>query len=285
MSTCKPLDCIVIGYNEVPFERYETFLRGYGEDTEAYRDLKFSFVNLAGKKMDYIGLLNHVVELAGQQNGSSRSQAELKSGDIPNLAAIYLSNFLRKRNFETRYINLFQHEKETLVEYLEQNPVCVAITTTFYVMNLPVIEMVEFIRSHNPNVKIVVGGPLIANHARNFHGDAFKAALDDLGADIYVIEGQGELTLARIINCLKDGGRLDTVPNIAYLDGDSVRRGPTVPENNSLDENYINWYSFADRDLGRTLQTRTARSCAFKCSFCNYPSRAGALTLTRNACA
>lgn len=280
MNTCKPLDCIVIGYNEVPFERYESFLRGYGEDTEAYRDLKFSFVNLAGMKMDYIGLLNHAIELAGQQNGSSRSQAELKSGDIPNLAAVYLSNFLRKRNFETRYINLFQHEKETLVEYLEQNPVCVAITTTFYVMNLPVIEMVEFIRRHNPNVKIVVGGPLIANHARNFHGDAFKAALDDLGADIYVIEGQGELTLARIINCLKDGGRLDTVPNIAYLDGNSVRRGPTVPENNSLDENYINWYSFADRNLGRTLQTRTARSCAFKCSFCNYPSRAGALTLT-----
>jgi radical SAM PhpK family P-methyltransferase len=280
MITSKPLDCIVIGYNEVPFERYEKFLRGYGEDTEAYRDLKFSFVNLAGKKLDYIGLLNHVVELAAQQNGSSRSQAELKSGDIPNLAAIYLSNFLRKRNFETRYINLFQHEKETLVEYLDQNPVCVAITTTFYVMNLPVIEMVEFIRRHNPKVKIVVGGPLIANHARNFHGDGFKAALDDLGADIYVIEGQGELTLARIINCLKDGGRLDTVPNIAYLDGDSVRRGPTVPENNSLDENYINWYSFADRDLGRTLQTRTARSCAFKCSFCNYPSRAGALTLT-----
>jgi p-methyltransferase len=280
MNNHKPLDCVVIGYNEVPFEKYESFLRGYGEDTEAYRDLKFSFVNLAGTKMDYIGLLNHVIELAGQQNGSSGARGELKSGDIPNLAAAYLSNFLRKRNFETRYINLFQHEKETLIQYLEQNPVCVAITTTFYVMNLPVIEMVEFIRQHNPNVKIVVGGPLIANHARNYRGDAFKAALDDLGADIYVIEGQGELTLARIIECLKDGGKLDKVPNIAYLEGDTVRRGPTAPENNSLDENYINWYSFADRDLGRTLQTRTARSCAFKCSFCNYPSRAGALTLT-----
>lgn len=277
MNNGKPLDCIVIGYNEIPFERYENFLTGYGEDTEAYRDLKFSFVNLAGKKMDYIGLLNYVIELAGQQNGSS---GELKSGDIPNLAAVYLSNFLRKRNFETRYINLFQHEKETLIEYLEQNPVCVAITTTFYVMNLPVIEMVEFIKRHNPKVKIVVGGPLIANHARNYRGDAFKAALDDIGADIYVIEGQGELTLARIIKCLKDSHGLDSVPNIAYLEGDSMRRGPTAAENNSLDENYIDWYSFADRDLGRTLQTRTARSCAFKCSFCNYPSRAGALTLT-----
>ena len=29
------LDCIVIGYNEIPFQRYESFLRNYGEDTEA----------------------------------------------------------------------------------------------------------------------------------------------------------------------------------------------------------------------------------------------------------
>ena len=44
----KYLDCLVIGYNELPFERYESFLHTYGEDSEAYRDLKFSFVNLGG---------------------------------------------------------------------------------------------------------------------------------------------------------------------------------------------------------------------------------------------
>ncbi len=180
MNSGKPLDCVVIGYNEVPFEEYESFLRGYGEDTEAYRDLKFSFVNLGGKKLDYIGLLNHVVGLAGREGGAA-APPELRSGDIPNLAAVYLSNFLRRRDFETRYINLFQHEKEQLAEYLARDPVCVAITTTFYVMNLPVIEMVEFIRRHNPRVKIVVGGPLIANHARNYGGDSFKASVDDMG--------------------------------------------------------------------------------------------------------
>ena len=47
----KYLDCVVIGYNELPFERYENFLRNYGEDSEAYRDLKFSFVNLGDKKL------------------------------------------------------------------------------------------------------------------------------------------------------------------------------------------------------------------------------------------
>ena len=41
------LDCVVIGYNELPFEQYERFLRNYGEESEAYRDLKFSFVTSA----------------------------------------------------------------------------------------------------------------------------------------------------------------------------------------------------------------------------------------------
>lgn len=278
MNKNKSLDCIVIGYNEIPFEKYERFLRNYGEDSEAYRDLKFSFIDVGGEKLDYVGLMNHVLRLARPDHSSDRG--ELRSGDIPNLAAVYLTNYLRKRGFEAKYINLFQHEKDSLIEYLSQNPLCVAITTTFYVMNLPVIEMVEFIRQHNSKVKIVVGGPLIANHARSYRGDSLKAALEEIGADFYVIEGQGELTLSQIIACLREGRSPALVPNLAYFENGELRSTDVVPENNSLDECYINWLSFPDEELGPTLQTRTARSCAFNCSFCNYPARAGALTLT-----
>lgn len=279
MTTSKHLDCIVIGYNEVPFGQYESFLRKYGENTEAYRDLKFSFVELGNKKMDYVGLMNHIYSLSVNGNGAAEVKEEFKSGDIPNLAAAQLTNFLRKTEAETQYINLFQYEKERLIDYLARDPLCVAITTTFYVVNLPVIEIVEFIRKHNSRVKIVVGGPLIANHARNYQGGDFKAALDDMGADIYVIEGQGEYTLSQIVRCLKEGGSLSSVPNIAYLENGAVRRTQVIPENNSLDENWIDWRNFSGEGLGHTIQTRTARSCAFKCSFCNYPTRAGALAL------
>jgi radical SAM PhpK family P-methyltransferase len=275
------LDCVVIGYNEIPFEKYEEFLRHYGEDSEAYRDLKFSFVNLDGRKLDYTGLLNYARrETRTRAGGHMSPSTEIKSGDIPNLAAIYLTNFLRRNGYHARYINLFQDEKERLAAYLAGNPTCVAITTTFYVVNLPVNEMVEFIRLHNPRVKIIVGGPLIANHARNYEGDELKAALDDMGANIYIIEGQGEATLARVVECLKNGGELSSIPNLAYLESGKLRRTMVAPENNSLDENFIDWRAFSNETLGPTLQTRTARSCAFKCSFCNYPTRAGALTLT-----
>lgn len=267
-----------MGYNEIPFEKYESFLRNYGVETEAYRDLKFSFVDLGGKKLDYVGLMNHVHKRAG--HGSSPLIAgEFKSGDIPNLAAAYLTNFLRRNGFEARYVNLFQSEKELLIELLAMDPVCVAITTTFYVVNMPVNEMVEFIRRYNRRVKIVVGGPLIANHARNYQGLALHAALDDMGADLYVIDGQGEQTLCRVVECLKANGDLEQVPNIAFVKNGRLKRTISVAENASLDENYIDWQSFPGLKLGQTIQTRTARSCAFNCSFCNYPTRAGKLTL------
>jgi radical SAM PhpK family P-methyltransferase len=274
---CKPLDCVVIGYNETRFEEYEALLRKYGEDSEAYRDLKYSFVEIGGKKLNYVGLLNHVASLVDSRIAGARQ--ELKSCDIPNLAAVYLTHYLRQQGHLAQYINLFQFEKDRLAEYLAESPLCVAITTTFYVVNFPVIEMVRFVRAHNPKVKIVVGGPLISNHIRNYRGKELKAALEDIGADIYVIESQGEWTLSQIIECLRTGGALSAVPNIAYMCGGELHRTPPAGEANSLDESFIDWRTFADQDLGPTLQTRTARSCAFSCSFCNYPERAGKLTL------
>jgi radical SAM PhpK family P-methyltransferase len=279
MKIHRDLDCVVIGYNEVPFERYESLLHQYGEDSEAYRDLKLSFVELRGRKRLYAELMNDMTRLA-RMPGNGGGTEVFKSGDIPNLAAAYLTNFLNRRGHRTQYVNLFQDEKERLVRMLEDKPLCVAITTTFYVLNLPVVDMVEFIRNHNEEVKIVVGGPLIANHARNYRGEDLEASVRDIGADIYVVEGQGEATLARILDCLKSGDSLDRVPNIFYFENGRMRETADEPESNSMEENYIDWGQLAaGRDLGPTLQTRTARSCAFKCAFCNYPTRAGALTL------
>jgi p-methyltransferase len=252
MPQASRLDCIVVGYNETPFDTYEATLRRYGEDSEAYRDLKFSFVDLGGSKLNYPDLLNHVFREA---LGPATPHRDFLSGDMPSLAAVYLTSFLRRRGLQAHYINLFQHEKAALAELLARKPRCIALTTTLYVLNEPVSEMVKFIRGHNPDVRIIVGGPLIANHFRRYQGDELATVLDDVGADIYVVEGQGELTLARIVERLRDGGDLCEVPNLAYVDARGpVRAGryrltPRVEENNPLDENIIDWRGLADTAL------------------------------------
>ena len=279
--TDRRLDCVLIGYNEVPFERYEALLRGYGEDSEAYRDLRFSFLDLAGRKMLYPEVMNYATHLAAGGGAAEEPEEVFVSGEIPNLAAAYLTNFLRRRDLAVEYVNLFQQEKERLGELLDRNPLAVAITTTFYVINLPVIEMVEFIRQRNPEVKIVIGGPLVSNHVRNYAGAELEAALEDLGGDYYIVEAQGEATLEQLLRTLRDGGDPGIVPNLVYPEEGGLRRTVLQPEANDMNENVIDWADLAaGDDLGPTLQTRTARSCAFKCAFCNYPTRAGKLTLT-----
>lgn len=272
------LDCVVIGYNDPPFEQYAGLLRQYGEDSEAYRDLKTSFVEVGGRKLNYVDLMNYVHDQA-HGGGHGVGPGPFRSGEIPNLAAVYLTNALRRHGARAEYVNLFQYEKDRLSELLERDPLCVAITTTFYVWNFPVNEMVQFIRERNERVRIVVGGPLVANHARNYVGEELVSALADLGADIFVNDSQGELTLWHVVEALRDGGDLSRVPNLLYFADGKLHSNPEEPEKNSLDENYIDWLGLSDGDLGATLQTRTARSCAFKCAFCNYPTRAGKLSL------
>lgn len=272
------LDCLLVGYHESPFSVYEEKIRVYGEDSEAYRDLKFSMLDFGGRKRSYVDTMNHLYSRA---HGLPETDY-LRSGAIPNLAAVYLANYLRRQGFRADIVNHFQAEHDLLRDPPGGSPLAIGITTTLLVLNFPVIEIVASIREHHPQTKIVVGGPLIANHARNYQGDELRSALADTGADIFVIEGQGESTLAAILAALKNGGDLSAVPNIAYFDDGEFHLNPPIAEANSLDENYVDWSHFAaGRDLGATIQTRTARSCAFKCAFCNYPTRAGKLSLAK----
>jgi p-methyltransferase len=272
-------DCVVIGYNETPFPRFEAAVRRFGARSASYQDLRFSFVDVDGAPHTWIDLLNRTERVARAGAGDTRPAADYRCGDIPNLAAVYLTAFLRRQGLSAEYVNLFQFEQDWLRELLARDPVAVAITTTFYVTNLPAVEIVSFIREHHPTVPIVIGGPLVANYTRRYREAELAHALDGLGATVYIDESQGELTLAQVVACLKAGGDLRTVPNLVLPEGRTVVRTARVPESNGLDENAIDWAATLRPGAGATLQTRTARSCAFKCAFCAYPTRAGKLTL------
>ena len=274
------LDCLLIGHNEIPFKQYEGFLRELGEDREVYRDLRYNFIDVVGEgKMHYLDLLNHVWTKA-RGNADPSDAGPFRLGDVPHLASVYLTNFLNRRGKRADWINLFESEQERLIERLAENPRCVGITTTLYVFNEPAKRVVDFVRGHHETVPIVIGGPLIANLARAHEGVELEWHLRNLGADIFVVESQGESTLDRIVQCLIDGGDLGSIPNLLYFDDQGkLHRTDVEAESNDLDEEFISWASFPEHDLGGTIQTRTARSCSFNCAFCNYPTRGGKLAL------
>jgi p-methyltransferase len=175
-------------------------------------------------------------------------------------------------------VNFFTFERPKLAQLLAGRPSAVAITTTFYVDPAPIIEVVRFVRERAPGTRVIVGGPHVFNIASDFDEETQDFLFQQIGADIYIIDSQGEDTLARVASRLRAGGRgdLQGVPNLYYTaDHEAFHRTLRVPENNDLDENAIDWSQFDPRELTPTTYLRTARSCPFACAFCNYPTLAG----------
>ena len=269
------LDCVVVGYYEEPVDELLSSARDMRDHSGGYRHLLANTVPFRGKRVRYPELLN-----AGLREATGRT-FDYHVGRLPNLGACHLTSFLHKRSFDVALVNFFNQDQEEFRRLLASSPRAVAITTTFYFSSSPIAHLVKFIREHSPSTKIIVGGPHIYHLCSDYPEPIQNLMFAQMGADVYVFDSQGELTLSRICAALREPSQdLSAVPNLIYTrDNVSFHRTPREIENNDMDEGSIDW-SFFPADLLRpAVQLRTARSCAYKCAFCRYPILAGDLNL------
>jgi anaerobic magnesium-protoporphyrin IX monomethyl ester cyclase len=265
-------DCLILGYNDVDFTRYEAMVRAMGVQTGAYRDLALAFVEHEGKLQRALDLFFDV-----HYEGRRKPERPWNNADYMWLVLTYLGTYLDRRGYTFDYVSLPHFEKEKLREKLVHgNPLTIAITTTLYVAPHPILDLVSFIRQYNRKAKIVIGGPYISGQATALDWKALNDHFKYLGGDIYVINSEGEHALTEIIDCLKSGGDLDKIDNIAYRQGREFVRTRSTSESNPLEENMVEWSLFPSDELGEFVTLRTAKSCPFSCSFCGFPQRAGA---------
>ncbi|MCP4351226.1 MAG: PhpK family radical SAM P-methyltransferase [Desulfobacterales bacterium] len=265
------IDCLLIGHNETAFSDIENTVRLMGTDSGAYRDLNLNFIQVLGKPYPFADVFN----MFFSRDDLFDSFGPFGTGEVLHPAIAYLGTYLNRRGFSFDYINSFQWEKEKLAEKLRQNNILtIAITTTFYVAAFPVIEVVSFIRQHNSNAKIIVGGPFVSTQVRNEDDDTIDYLFNEINAHIYVNSGQGEAALVSIIDTLKKGGSLENVPNILFKKGPGLIRTGTSEENNKLADNMVNWNLFNGTSR-KFAAVRTAISCPFACAFCGFPEHAG----------
>jgi radical SAM PhpK family P-methyltransferase len=269
------LDCVVVGYYEQPLDGLLDSSRQMRDHSGGYKHLLANTVPFQGKRVRYPELLNF-----GLQGATGRSSG-YHVGRLPNLGACILTSVLRKKGFDAALVNFFNHDRESFRELLASSPRAVALTTTFYFEPSPIAFLVNFIREHSPETQIIVGGPHIYHLGSDFPEAIQNQMLSEMGADIYVHDSQGELTLSRICAALREPGQdLSGVPNLIYTrDNRTFQRTPREPENNDMDEVAIDWSHFSSDLLVPSVQLRTARSCAYKCAFCRYPVLAGDLNL------
>lgn len=268
----KQIDCLLIGHNEMDFREYENICAQMGNDSGIYRDLNLNYIRYNNNPFTAAGIFN----LLNASMGGGF--APLRMGETFSAAVGCLGSYLHKNGLSFDLVNSFRDNKDRLKDILEQeNVLTIAVTTTLYVVALPIIEIIDFIKKYNRTARIIIGGPFISTQVRTLDAGAleymFKYTLD---ADFFVDSFQGEATLVKIIRALKNGSPVENIENIYYKTGSGERLigTPVKKEDNALEENPVKWDLFSGR-LGEYVNVRTALSCPFSCSFCGFPEHAG----------
>ena len=268
-------DCIVIGYNDMPVDGVLESAEAAQNRSPIWSEMLRSTARFRGQRLPYMGVLN-----------ASLSEATGQSHDfhvckLPALGVSYLTSFLKARGHSAEPIQFYNGEREALRSLLEQNPLTVAITTTFYVEAGPINDIARFVREIAPGTKIIVGGPHIYNVCESLDPASQDFILGEIDADIFVFDSQGETTLHRILEQLKqETPALGDVPNLIYrTGGGKFTHTVREVEDNDMDSNVIDWSHFDASLFTPTAQLRSARSCAFECAFCRYPAVGGSLNL------
>ncbi len=266
------IDCVIIGHNTGNFQDYIAESKSMARFNGAYRNAQINSLLLDGRRISYMDLFNSV------RKQVDPGAEELTPFDPLGLASLHLASSLARSGASSVLVGEFQKGKSKLNELLQDEPLTVAITTTFYFEPTPMKEIVSFIRERSPDTKIIIGGPYPSHLERGELSDALQMILDDIGADVYVIDSQGEAALAQIVTALKSGSSLEdlqSIPNLLiFSDGQSCRT-KRQPEDNPIDENRVEYSLFDRTALQPFSMMRTAISCPFACSFCSYPVRAG----------
>ncbi len=272
--TLDRIDCVLVGSFDTCFDSLYRSVVPSGRQSAFLSYLQHNSVEVQGRRLTYSELLNLALSRA------TGVDPQFHVGRLPNLASHYLASFLGRRGFSTSVVNCLPYDDAQLRAALAQRPMAIALSTTLYLDPGPVQQTVQRIRALDPRVRIIVGGPFIFNTCRGNDSLTQNILFDQMGADVYVDESQGEATLARVLGRLQAGRDLEGVANVIWRSpGGRWQHEPREAEANDLDDESIDWSVFSADQLGPTVQTRTARSCAFKCSFCSHPQMAGALSL------
>ena len=263
-------DCLIVGYNDGDFERDVQMLRSMGTDHPDYRDLNLNFIEYQGRPYRAMDILDHFY----YEGRPDHKRRKFHNAEVLWMVVMYLGTYLARRGFSFDYVNLFQNQKDELLEKLRAHRYRTAVvTTTIYNYDTPIREVVDFLREHSPETRVIVGGPYVAKRSETMEENDLKAVFKYVGADFYVRSREGEQVLARLLQALKENRDFADIPNLAYQENGHFLLTPTEREYNALYENIIDYSLFPKEDVGSYVNVRITKGCPFTCSFCSFPLR------------
>lgn len=237
-------------------------------------------VVLDGRVMSYTNL---------QKTFGVNSPNNASNYNTPYLAGIYLYNYLSRRGINCGLVNFLDIEIESFIKFIKQSPKVIALSSTFLTNVQLVKKVTQLIRRYAPDIKIILGGPLVYNsyllyQLRNSDYDTDSCRRDYFflnteefyhqDIDLFVIEEQGEETLRQIVWAIKNCRDYKEIPNLAYYQNNRLHFTARKAEHNDFAEDLVHWDEVPEEFVYPIFPMRGSRGCPYRCRYCNFsPNR------------
>ena len=196
---------------------------------------------------------------------------------------LYVSDHLVKEGLSVELINDLSMEWDLFLELLGKGPQVVAISSTFICSRGGVERMARRIREVDPDVPIVIGGPLV-HYSQKILEDGphifenplarltyfFGGEQPDPAIDMAIIDARGEKTLVQVVRRLREGRSWKDLPNLAYPENGEWVINARLPEQVGVNEEGVLWDELDEKFLGDQVAVRGSRGCPLRCKFCSF---------------
>jgi len=194
----------------------------------------------------------------------------LLGGDLvvssEHLGVSYLASILRGKGYEVKIIEVDVHnEEKRLNEILRFRPDLVGFTTvTFNIAR--VISLSKKIKEFIPGIHVSLGGHVATIEAEN--------VLRECESVDSIVIGEGEGTIAKMVERLKHDLNLNGCLGVFYREGDNIYKNDKRPLIKNLDVLPFPARDQLEQHKARLpyLRVISGRGCLGDCAFCGNPS-------------
>lgn len=195
-------------------------------------------------------------------------------GTYPPLGLLYLAASLRKYNpnHEIKILDCdayrldFSDVEKTINEFKPDAVGVTAYTPTIY----DALQVVKLVKKINPNIITIMGG----HHTDMYHKETIA-----LGNIDYIVLGEGEEILPKLVEAIENGGNIRQIPGLVLKQSDEIVVTGEPGYIRNLDDLPLPARDLMDIDkfqcvLGRDKLVATvmsSRGCPFRCTFCYKP--------------
>lgn len=178
------------------------------------------------------------------------------------LAAHILINHIDKSIFD---VNLWEYSINDEIDIILKNIArsnADVYMFSVYIFNVEFIKrIISKLKKINPACKIILGGPEVS-----FDCDAFLK--NNTSAD-FIIIGEGELVLDKLLTAIKNDSGLDAINNIAYRQGNEIISTNKSDELISMDDIIFPYNSDNLKDFkNKIIYYESSRGCPYSCAYC-----------------